>query len=305
MSPTAKIFLGIAVLAGSLLAATCVVIVDETEQVVVTQFGKPTAVHTTAGLYAKLPTPFQRVTRMDKRLLLTETDENELLTADKKNVVVSAYMSWRIADPLGYLSALRTREAAENRLRALIQSELGSALGDVEFARLVSADGDGSGLRALAAKVEAKCTETADQNFGIAVTDFGITRLNFPSQNLQSVFGRMRAERSQIARSFRSEGKAEAQKIRSQADRERVETLAAAEAEATQLRGEGEAEAAKIYAEAYAGHQDFYRFLRTLETYEKVLGEQTTLILPSDTPLFGLLTTGKVGRTPPLPGRDK
>ena len=118
------------------------------------------------------------------------------------------------------------------------------------------------------------CQDAALRDFGIEVTSFGVTRLGYPAQNLQSVFARMRAERERIARGYRSEGKAAAQKIRAEADRERSTALANAEAEAQRLKGEGEAEAARVYADAYRGHEDFYRFLRTLESYEKVLQGQ-------------------------------
>lgn len=291
MKPTRSIFIAAAVLALAVLACTSALIVDATEQVVVTQFGKPTAVYRDPGLYWKLPTPIQRVTRFDKRLLYTETDESEVLTADKKNVVVSAYLSWRISDPLTYLAALRTREAAEARLRALVQSELGGALAEIPFSTLVSTDPETSSLTSLASSVEGRSREIAGKDFGIEIADLGITRLNFPSQNLQSVFARMRAERNQIARTFRSEGMAESQKITAEADRERAEILANAQADARKVRGDGEAEAARIYADAYRGHESFYHFLRTLETYEKILNDKTTLILPSDTPLFDLLTS--------------
>jgi membrane protease subunit HflC len=106
----------------------------------------------------------------------------------------------------------------------------------------------------------------------------------------------MRAERERIAKGYRSEGKAEALKIRAEADRQRADILATAEAEAARLRGEGEAEAARIYAEAYGGHEDFYEFLRTLESYEKVLNGNTTLVLPADSPFLDLLLSRQPGR---------
>lgn len=284
----------LAILAASALAliatVTCFVVVDETEHVIVTQFGKPIAVYSEAGLRWKLPAPIQRTARFDKRVLLTETRETELLTEDKKNIVVTTYISWRIDDPLMYLTAVRGREFAEARLSALIQSELGSSLGELAFKSLVSDDAERSGLVALEKKVLDAGTPVASSEYGIALLDFGITRLMFPNQNLQSVFARMRAERSRIARGYRSEGRAEAQKIRAEADRQRAEALATAEAAATRTRGNGEAEAAGIYAGAYRGHEEFYRFLRTLETYEKVLNENTTLVLPADSPFLELLT---------------
>ena len=280
------LLVAVAVLA---LAATSVLVVEETEHAVITQFGKPVAVHSEAGLYWRLPTPIQRVTRLDKRILFTATPETELLTADKKNVLTSTYVSWRIADPVRYLTALRTREFAETRLAALIQSELGSALGAIPFERLVPAGGEGGGLVDLEGRVREASARVASEDFGIGILSLGVTRLSFPQQNLESVFARMRAERERIASGYRSEGKAEAQKIRAEADRERAEVVATAEGDAARLRGEGEAEAARIYAQAYEGHESFYRFLRTLESYGKVLDENTTLVLPADSPFLELL----------------
>jgi membrane protease subunit HflC len=269
--------------------ASALVVVDETEHVVITQFGRPVDVLSDAGLHAKIPAPIQRVTRIDKRILFSEQPATELLTSDKKNVVVSTYLSWRIADPLRFLTSLRTREAAEARLAALVQSELGSTLGNAAFADVVPAPTDGGGLEAVELRVQKACQDAAARDFGIDVVGFGVTRLGYPAQNLQSVFARMRAERERLARGHRSEGKAAAQKIRAEADRERSTALANAEAEAQRLEGEGEAEAARVYAEAYRGHEEFYRFLRTLESYEKVLQENTTLVLPTDSPFLDLL----------------
>jgi len=303
-------------------AVTSFVVVDETEQAVVTQFGRPIAVLDEAGLYYKLPAPVQRVRRFDRRTLFTTPPATELLTADKKNVVIETYISWRIADPLKYLMALRTREFAEMRLTALVQSELGSALGDLPFTALVPGDSNGAregspqddpeagsedgvgGLAALEADVHEACRRVAAEDFGVEVMSLGVTRLNFPPQNLQSVFARMRAERARIARGYRSEGKAEAEKIRAEANRERSDIVATAEAEAARLRGEGEAEAARIYGDAYADHEHFFRFLRTLQTYERVFNDNTTLVLPADSPFLELLTSHGPGQGPPfkMPG---
>jgi modulator of FtsH protease HflC len=275
------------------VVATSFVAVDETEHVVITQFGRPVAVHSDAGLHAKLPAPLQRVTRLEKRIVLSEQQPTELLTADKKNVVLSTYLSWRIADPLAFLTSLRTREAAEARLAALVQSELGSTLGNLEFSKVVPAPVEGGGLEQVEDHVQQACHDAALRDFGIEVLSFGVTRLGYPAQNLQSVFARMRAERERIARGYRSEGKANAQKIRAEADRERATTIADADASAQRMKGDGEAEASRIYAEAYKGHEPFYAFLRTLESYEKVLQENTTLVLPADSPFLQLLLEKK------------
>ncbi len=285
----------IGILLLSVVVISSLIVVDETEHVVVTQFGRPVAVYSDAGLKVKAPTPLQRATRFDKRILFSPGQEIELLTADKKNILLSTYLSWRISDPLKYLAALRTRDFAEARLQALVQSELGSALGDLAFDALVPAEGEETGLIELERLVHHASARVAASDFGIEVVSLGITRLSFPSQNLTSVFARMRAERERIARGFRSEGKAEAQKIRAEAARARADILATAEAEAARLRGEGEAEAARTYAEAYGDHEDFYGFLRTLESYEKVLKDNTTLVIPADSPFLELLLSHRPG----------
>ncbi|MDE0214143.1 MAG: protease modulator HflC, partial [Deltaproteobacteria bacterium] len=222
------------------------------------------------------------------------------LTADKKNVLVSTYISWKIADPVRYLAALRTRDFAENRLAALVQSELGSALGGRPFGTILGTSGNGASLAELEGSVERAVAGVAREDLGIEVVSLGVTRLIFPQQNLDSVFARMRAERARIARGFRSEGRAEAQKIAARAEKERARIIAEAEAKAAVLRRRGEAEAARIYAEAYQGHAEFYRFLRTLEAYKKVLNEKTTLVLPADSPFLEILTS----RIPGAGARD-
>ncbi len=281
-------------------AATSFVVVDEKSHAVITQFGKPVSVLSEAGFYLKLPVPFQRANVLDKRILITNTRETELLTADKKNVLVSTYISWKIADPVRYLAALRNRDFAESRLAALVQSEIGSALGDRPFGTILGTAGDGASLAELEGSVERAVAGVAREDLGIEVVSLGVTRLIFPPQNLDSVFARMRAERARIARGHRSEGRAEAQKIAARAERERARIIADAEAKAAMLRGRGEAEAARIYAGAYEGHAEFYRFLRTLEAYKKVLNEKTTLVLPADSPFLEILTSKVPGaRTAP------
>ncbi len=284
-------------------AGTSFVVVDERSHAVITQFGRPVSVLSEAGFYRKLPVPFQRARLLDKRILITNTRETELLTADKKNVLVSTYISWKIADPVRYLAALRSRAFAENRLAALVQSELGSALGDRPFGTILGTTGSGASLAELEGSVEDAVARVARKDLGIEVVSLGVTRLIFPQQNLDSVFARMRAERARIARGHRSEGRAEAQKIAARAERERARIIADAEAQAAMLRGRGEAEAARIYATAYEGHGEFYRFLRTLEAYKKVLNEKTTLVLPADSPFLDLLTS-RIPGADPEPARD-
>lgn len=271
--------------------ALSAVTVEETEHAVITRFGRVTQIISEPGLAWKLPV-IDRTLSLEKRLLITQVPESEFLTADKKNVMAGMYVNWRIADPVKFLGALRTREVADSRLTALIQSALGSALGERPFTDFVAADQPAAApdrFSALEQTIRERAAPTAEVNFGITVADLGITRFNFPDQNLIAVFSRMRAERERIAKAYRSEGDAEAQKIVAEANRTAAETVATADAEAQRLRGAGEAEAARIYADAYKGKEDLYGFLRTLEAYEQVINDKTTLVLPADAPLLKLL----------------
>ncbi|MBM3513000.1 MAG: protease modulator HflC [Alphaproteobacteria bacterium] len=293
MPMSARVWQGLGAVAVAAAVSLSAVIVEETEFAVVTRFGRVTQVITEPGLYWKLPAPIDQALRLDKRILIAAVPESEFLTSDKKNVMVGMYVNWRIADPTKFLGAVRTRQAAESRLVALVQSALGSALGERPFTDFVPADGEGAGsddrLGSLEATIRNRSAPTAEANLGIEVVYLGITRFNFPDQNLVAVFSRMRAERERIAKAYRSEGDAEAQKIVAEANRTAAETVATAEAEASRQRGAGEAEAARIYAEAYKGKEEFYEFLRTLEAYEQVINEQTTLVLPADAPILNLL----------------
>ena len=273
-------------------------VVDTTEHAVVTRFGRPVRTCTAPGLYGKMPLVDQ-VTRIDARLLVTEPPAAEYLTLDKKNVVARTFLTWQVADPLRYVQTVVFREAAEARLAAVTSSEIGAAFGAVPFEALVSADPATMRLGAILAQVETRVRDAAAAQFGIALASLGLERLSFPQQNEASVFQRMRAERQRIAKRFRSEGEEQSLKIRAAADRERARILAKAQRKAAEIRGGAEAEAARIYADALAQAPDFYHFVRTLESYDKFIDKDTTVVLPADSPLMKSLLAGPPTRTRP------
>lgn len=268
-------------------------VVDVTEYVVVTRFGDPVAVHTKPGLHFDPWKPIETLVRIDARLLTLDLDPAEFLTEDKKNVVASGYALWRVDDPLLYLRRVYNRRGAEARIADILSSEIGSALGRVPFSALVSTDSAEVRLDEVVASIRERSADRLMGDYGVEVREFRIKRLAFPEQNKESVFQRMRAERQRIARQYRSEGEEESMKIKADADRQKTEILAGASRRAEEIRGEGEAEAARIYAEAIRADPDFYAFLRTLDSYEKIVNENTTLVLPSDSELMRLLTTGR------------
>ena len=292
-----RILTGVLAAAALFAVGSSVFVVDESEYAVVLRFGRVVAEIDQPGLQAKLPAPIDQVRRFDKRVLYQGVAQTEFLSADKKNVLVSSYLTWRIQSPRLFLEALGTRTSAESRLSTLVKSSLGAALGNQPFSDFipedpseVSPDVSEQNLTSLEDVVFDGVSGVAASDYGIEIVSFGVSRFIFPQQNLLAVFSRMRSERERIASAYRSEGAAEARKILANAERERREILADAEAEVEILRGESEAKAAGIYAEAYATDPDFYAFLRKLETYEQIIDEQTTVIVPADSGLLDLLS---------------
>lgn len=293
-----RILAGILTVVAVVAVSSTMFIVDESEHAVVLRFGRVVEEVTEPGLQVKLPAPIDQVRRFDKRVLYQDVPQTEFLSADKKNVLVSSFLTWRIRSPRLFLEALSTRAAAESRLATLVKSSLGSALGNRPFTDYIPEDpGETTpetseqNLLRLEQGVLAGISEVAASDYGIEVVSFGVSRFSFPQQNLLAVFSRMRSERERIASAYRSEGAAEARKILANAERERREILANAESEVEVLRGKSEAKAASIYAEAYATDPEFYAFLRKLETYEKIIDEETTVIVPADSELLDLLSS--------------
>ena len=282
-------FLAGAALVLLLVVPTCTFTVHETEVGIVTRFGKPRPELAQPGLHFKLPWPIDGVLRLDQRVLVFDNEPAEMLTRDKRNVLVDSFVTWRISDPLIFTQTVRTRLEAEARLLDLTASELGAAIGSEPLENLINVDASKVKLREVASKAAAAVQATTREGFGIEVVDLRINGFGLPPQNRSSVIERMRAERARIATAYRSEGEEEALKIEAETAKEQQRILAEAEAGAEAVRGAGEAEALALLAEAYAEDPKFYRFLRDLEAYEKILDENTTIFLPSDSSLLETL----------------
>lgn len=279
--------------AAILLLYTTFFPVRETEFVLITQFGRPVRTVTDAGLSAKWP--FQTALFFDRRLRIYNPRPSEFLTRDKKNIVIENYVAWRIQDPNKFVQTVGDPVAAEMRLHDIIWSGLSAALGTHDLDSIVS-----SGAATIqAAQMLDSLTEmtgrAALEQYGVAVVDVRIKRINLPEQNKQSVYARMRAERERIARQYRAEGEEQALSIRADADRQKEEILSVAYKEAEKLKGEGDAESTRIYGAAYSRNPRLYKLLRTLESYKKILDDKTTAILSSDSELLKVLTRGQSG----------
>lgn len=267
----------------AIILLTTVYKVDVTEQVVVLQFGKPVRTVQTPGLHLKLPVPIQNAVFFDKRLLEYDVQPAEVLSTDKKTLIVDNYVRWRIVDPLLFLQTLRAIPTAVTRLDDIVYSEIRRELGLHNMADIITDN------REQIMDAVTKASYEATLPYGIEVIDVRIKRVDLPAENEASIYARMQAERQRKANQYRSEGDEEAQKIVASTEKEKTIILADAYKVAQENRGEGEARALQIYADAYSADPSFYEFLKTLETYKSVIDTNTTLVLPADSRLFKLL----------------
>ncbi len=268
---------------GLIVFFTTVFIVDEREQVVILQLGKPVRTITEPGLYFKLPIPFQNAITFDDRLLEYDVAPEEVLSKDKKTLIVDNYVRWRISDPLLFLQTVQAIPTAVTRLDDIVYSELRQELGKHNMSEIIFE------TREEIMEIVTKASDKSTDQYGIEVVDVRIKRVDLPRENEESIYARMDAERKRQANKFRSEGEEEAQKIRALTEKDKTIILATAYKESQEIRGEGEAKALEIYANAFNKDPDFYEFTRTLEAYKKIIDEKTTLILPADSKLFKTL----------------
>ena len=266
-----------------LLGLTTVFIVDETEQVVILAFGKPVRTITEPGINMKVPFPLQEKIKFDDRLLEYDSPPEEILSKDKKTLIVDNYVRWRIVDPLQFLRTVQAIPTALSRMDDIVYSELRRELGTHDMVEIITEN------REKLMEIVTFNSNKATLDYGIEVLDVRIRRVDLPAENEESIYARMEAERNRQANKFRSEGEEEAQKIRASTDRDKTIILADAYKEAEGIRGEGDAKAVEVYASAYSADPKFYEFVRTLDMYKKVVDDKTTLVLPADSRLFKLL----------------
>jgi len=266
-----------------LLGLTTVFIVDETEQVVILAFGKPVRTITEPGINMKVPFPLQEKIKFDDRLLEYDSPPEEILSKDKKTLIVDNYVRWRIVDPLQFLKTVQAIPTALSRMDDIVYSELRRELGTHDMVEIITEN------REKLMEIVTFNSNNATLDYGIEVLDVRIRRVDLPAENEESIYARMEAERNRQANKFRSEGEEEAQKIRASTDRDKTIILADAYKEAEGIRGEGDAKAVEVYANAYSADPKFYEFVRTLDTYKKIIDDKTTLVLPADSRLFKLL----------------
>jgi membrane protease subunit HflC len=305
---TTLLRLGLILFAGlAVVASTCGLILSETEQAIVLRFGKPVRILTASGFYFHLPSPIERVVRLDRRLHHADIRLSETLTRDQRNVIVPVFFTWRVADPLRFHTAVRDPETGRLKLDALITSARNSVLGRHAFADLVAGEGRGSLLPELEREMLELSVADAREQLGIDLLATGITQIQLPEANTESVFRRMRAERKREATQYRAEGRAKAEEMKAEADKEATALIAEAKRQAEELRGHAEAEASELYAQAHGQDPRFYQFLRELQSLRTVVDKNTTVVLDTGIAPFHWLKAVETspespGTRPPEPG---
>jgi len=283
--------------------------VDETEQAVITQFGRPVGEPVTEpGLRFKLPF-IQVVNFFPKNLLEWDGDPGEIPTLDKTYIWVDTFARWRITDPLKYFRTVNNEMGAQRKLDDIIDPAVRNFVTSYHLIESVRnsnrpMDTMEIGLEQIGKKATVTEVKTGREKitnliseqaapklaeFGIELVDVRIKRINYVEEVQKAVFGRMIAERNQIAEKFRSEGSGESKKIEGEKDKELKKISSEAYRTSQEIKGKADAEAASLYAEAYGRDSEFYSFVKTLEVYKNTLDENTALMLSTDSDFLGYL----------------
>lgn len=277
-----QFFIGLVGL-GIFLLLQCLFVVDQTERAILLQLGKPIGDASYGpGLHFKLPF-IQNVIFFDSRVLEYDAPIAEIITLDKKNMVVDNFSRWRIVDALTFYQTVRNIPGGLSRIDDIVYSQMREALGRYTFTEIVATE-----RSTIMEEVTTK-SNVLLKEYGVHIIDVRIKRTDLPQENQNSIYGRMQAERERQAKQYRSEGREEATKITTAADKTRTIMLAEANREAEALRGEGEAVATGIYAQALERDPEFYEFVRTMDAYKKTMAGQTQFVLTPDSTFFKYL----------------
>lgn len=250
-------------------------IVEQRQYGIVFALGEVKRVVSEPGLHFKLPSPLQNVVSMDKRILTTESPQpDRIITAEKMNILVDAYVKWQITDPkLFFVSFIGDEQRAQDRMLQITKAALNDEITKRKVADVISGDRVKL-MEAIGKKMSAEA-----KNIGIKIIDVRLKRVNYVDKINNSVFDRMRAERIRVANELRSTGAADSEKIRADADKQRTIILAEAFKEAEKIRGDGDAKASKIYAQAFGKNPEFYKFYRSLEAYRSSFSKNSDVMV--------------------------
>jgi len=263
-------------------------VVKENEYRVVRQFGEVIDIRYEPGIYMKVPF-IQSVTSLPRYQMTYNVSEAEINTKDKKRIIIDNYAVWRITKPKDMISNAGNLLNAESRMEEFIYSVVRTELGQLNYDEIINDEDSSRG--SLNDRVTERVNELLmKDNYGVEVIDVRMKRTDLPPENEQSVYTRMISERQSIAQKYLSEGDSDKKTIEANTDKKVLELVATAEKEAAIISADGESEAAKIYNRSFSKDPEFYSLYRTLESYKKTIGEDTMIILPSDSPYAKILT---------------
>ena len=266
-----------------MLLSSTVFVVDQRKFAIVFALGEVREVISEPGLHFKLPPPFQNVIYLDKRILtLDSPDADRFITAEKMNILVDAFVKWRIVDPrLYYISFSGNETSSSIRMNQIVKSALNEEITKRTVREVISGE-RGKVMQAIQAKVAVEAKQ-----IGVQIVDVRLKRVDYVEQINASVYDRMKAERVRVANELRSTGSAESEKIRADADRQRTVVLAEAFRDAEKIKGDGDAKASAIYAEAFGKNPEFYKFYRSLEAYRATFRSHgDVMVLDSNSEFF-------------------
>jgi membrane protease subunit HflC len=265
------------------------VVVREGDAVLITRFGRPLRIAAQAGLHWKLPWPIDQASLLDMRRRVYETGHTEMLTRDKKNVIARTFVVWKIGDPLVYSQAIGPAGNAESKLDGLLTNAAIGTLGGHDLSALVSTTPEDLQVDRIETELLASTAPVAQRSYGVTIEQIRLERIALPEENVQAVFAQMRAERRQFAAKFDAEGERDASAIRSAAELEAATIRAKGTEEQARIRGKTAADVAKTYGDAHRIDPDLYKFTRSLESIDKLVTANTSLILRTDSEPFSLL----------------
>lgn len=250
-------------------------VVDQRQYAIVFALGEVKQVISEPGLHFKLPPPFQNVVFLDKRILSLDTPEaDRFITAEKKNILVDAYVKWHIVDPRLYFVSFGGEERhAQDRLSQIVKAALNDEITKRTVREVISGE-RGKVMDAIREKVSVEAKQ-----IGVEIVDVRLKRVEYVDQINNSVYARMKSERARVANELRSTGAAESEKIRADADRQRTVILAEAYRDAEIIRGDGDAKASQIYAQAFGQSPEFFKFYRSLEAYRASFKNRTDMVV--------------------------
>ena len=273
----------------AILWSACTHVTRSGETTLVVRFGRPVRIDDQAGLHLNLPWPIEVAVQLDMRRQVLETGLTEMLTRDKKNIVVMNYALWHVADPLRFVQAVGAMDRAPSALDGLLANATIGVMGRYDLSALTSTTPSDLRTDEIERDLLAAAAPTAAQSYGLVIDRVALMRLSLPEQNISFVFDQMRAERRQYAARYTADGEKEAARIRAETSLEVARIEASATEEAARTRGEADAAAAHTYAEAHSQDPELYRFTRDLESLGKIVGDKTTLVLRTDSEPFSLL----------------